>query len=105
MCALFSKTAAERPQGPVAFFLYEPVVSTERLVPGIDNIRFDVVISSKFMELCRKLLCQLIVKHSDAAEFLSNSPGPPKPPDKKEFKDQLQNLLINALHHAKSEQN
>lgn len=105
MCALFGKAAAEKPREPFAFCFYDPVISTDRLVPGIDNVRFDVGISSKFLERCRSLLCQLIVKHSEASELLNRSPGPPKPADKKEFKDQLQDLFINALHHANAEKN
>ena len=105
MCALFSKVAAEKPDEPFCFSFYAPVIQTDRLVPGIDNIRFDVSLSSKFLEQCRGFLFQLIVKHSEAAELLHRSPDPLKPVDIKEFKQQLQNLLLTALNHANAEKN
>ena len=105
MCALFAKAASDKPQSPFRFRLYQPVVQTDRLVPGIDNVRFDVVLSSKFMDRCRSLLFQLIVKHSAVSELLQQSPGPPKAADKREFKEQLQEILVNVLNRANAEKN
>ena len=105
MCALFAKAAPDKPQKPFSFHFYNPVIQTDRLVPGIDNIRFDVVLSSKFMDRCRSLIFQLIVKHSSVSELLSKSPGPPKATDKREFKDRLQDVLVNVLNQAKVEKN
>jgi len=105
MCALFAKAVSDKPQKAYSFRLYQPVLQTDRLVPGIDNVRFDVVLSSKFMERCRGLLFQLIVKHSDVSELLQKSPGPPKAADKREFKDQLQDILVQVLNRANTEKN
>jgi hypothetical protein len=105
MCALFSKTVSDQQQEPLPFHFYSPVLQTDRLVPGIDNIRYDVSLSPKFTQFCRGFVLQLIVKHSDAAELLHKSPGPPKPTDKKEFRDQLQDLLITVLNRANLEKN
>ncbi|MBI1954802.1 MAG: hypothetical protein HYS38_00240 [Acidobacteria bacterium] len=105
MCALFSKAVAEKPQQPFSFHYYDPVIPTDRLVPGIDNIRFDVCLSSKFMEHCRNLIFQLMIKHSEAAKLLQNPPGPPKPADKKELQQRLQALLIHTLNNANVQKN
>ena len=105
MCALFSKAVPEKPQEPLPFHFYSPVIQTDRLVPGVDNVRFDVSLTPKFTQFCRGFVLQLIVKHSDSAELLHKAPGPPKPAEKKEFKDQLQNLLITVLNRANREKN
>ena len=103
MCALFTRAASDKPARAFSFRLYQPALQTEQLVAGIDNVRFDVVLSSKFMDRCRSLLFQLIVKHSDVSELLQKAPTPLKPADKREFKEQLQDLLIHVLNRANSE--
>ncbi|MBI4459774.1 MAG: hypothetical protein HY648_06925 [Acidobacteria bacterium] len=105
MCALFTKTAAAKPQEPFPFLFYSPVLPTDQLVPGIDNIRFDVSLSSKFMEHSRGLIFQLMIQYSEAAKLLNDSPGPPKSADKKEFQRLLQALLIHALNRANVQKN
>ncbi|MBI3895337.1 MAG: hypothetical protein HY313_05350 [Acidobacteria bacterium] len=105
MCPLFSKAVAENPKEPFSFQYYDPIIPTDRLVPGIDNIRFDVCLSSRFMEHCRNLIFQLMIKHSEAAQLIHNSPGPPKPAEKKEFQRRLQTLLIHALNDANVQKN
>jgi len=105
MCALFSKTVSERPKEAVSFEFYEPAVQTDLLVPGIDNIRFDVSLSSKFLQYCRTLIFRLIVTHSEVSPLLNNPPGMPKSAERKVFKQRLQDLLVNALNHANSRKN
>ena len=106
MAALFSKAPQqEKQRTSLSFSFYEPSIPTDRLVPGIDNVRFDVSLSSKFLQTCRKLLLQLLVKHSGAGQLLNEPPAALKPADVKEFKRQLQNLLLNALSRANIEKN
>jgi hypothetical protein len=105
MCALFSKPATERPAEAFEFQSYEPAINTDQLIPGIDNIRFDVVLSSKFLQYCRGLICQLIIQHSQVAALLSNPPAPPKGAERNEFKQQYQNLLMNLLNRANKQKN
>ena len=103
MCALSSKIAGEAPQEPLALRFYAPAVSTDHLISGIDNVRFDVSLSPKFTAFCHEYILQLLVKHSDAAELLHNSPGVPKPAARKEFRELLQDLLIAVLNRANAE--
>ena len=105
MCALFSKTASERPAEAFDFQFYDPAVNTDQLIPGIDNIRFDVGLSSKFLQYCRGLISQLIIQHSQVAALLNNPPAPPKGAERNEFKQQYQNLLINLLNRANKQKN
>src|SRR5262249_26072480 len=109
MCALFSKAAnpvaSDKPRESLPLLFRAPVIETDRLVPGIDNIRFDVKLSPKFVQFCRTFILQLIVKHSGGVELLHKSPGLPKQTDKKEFKELLQDLLITNLKRANLEKN
>lgn len=105
MSALFSKSASAKPQHPFSFHSYAPAVKTDQLIPGIDNIRFDVCLSPRFLEFCRPLLLQVVLKHSGAAELMHNPPGQPKPSDKKEVKQSLQDLLVAVLKRANVEKN
>lgn len=103
MCALISKLSAELPLHAQALRSYSPVVNTDQLIPGIDNIRFDASLSPKFAKFCPGFISQLLVKHSDAAQLLHNSPGAPKPADRKEFREQLQDILVTTLNRANAE--
>jgi hypothetical protein len=105
MRALFTKAAADKPAGEFSFRLYQPVLQTDNLVSGIDNVRFDVVLSSKFMDRCRSLLFQLIVKHSDVSDLLQKAPSLLKPADKRDFKELLQNLFVHVLNRANAQKN
>src|SRR4051812_46968101 len=102
MCAQL-QTAAEVPRYSQALRGYTPVVVLDELIAGIDNLRFDVSLSPKFVKFCPGFILQLLVKHSEAAQLLHNSPGPPKPADRKEFREQLQDLLITTLNRANAE--
>jgi len=105
MCALFTKTGTDRPRESLPFQFYEPQIRTDQLTPGIDNIRFDVALSSKFLQNCRGLIGQLLIQHSQVASLLSNPPAPPKGAERNEFKAQYQNLLINLLNRANKQKN
>ncbi|OFV95283.1 MAG: hypothetical protein A3F68_03695 [Acidobacteria bacterium RIFCSPLOWO2_12_FULL_54_10] len=105
MSPLFTKAAPEKPRKAVSLHFYDPQMVTDRLVPGIDNIRYDISLSSKFMEFSRNMVFQLIVKHSAARELLKSTPPPPKPSDKKEFQRQVETILLHALHYGNVEKN
>src|SRR5689334_22725132 len=55
---------------------YEPAIHLEGLVRGVDNIRHDVALSSRFMETARQHIFRLIVKHG-RIEALIEQPGAP----------------------------
>ena len=59
-----------------------PFVSLEGLSVGVDNLRHDVVLSPRFVEVSRAQIARLIARHGDlegflAAEAPTSVPGPP----------------------------
>jgi hypothetical protein len=104
---------------------YVPSITLENLVAGIDNVRHDVFISSRFTETARSHIFKLIVKHGSVEDLAADdSPfsvrtavhpggrfGGPAPaakskaPDPAEFKRLMTELHIAALNRAKSENN
>ena len=48
-----------------------PFVSLEGISVGVDNLRHDVVLSTKFVELARLQLARLIARHGDLEGLLA----------------------------------
>src|SRR5215467_12773028 len=101
---------------------YEPMLVLEDLVTGIDNVRHDVFLSTKFCEAVRLHIFKLIAKYGNVEDLAADTsparttenaltrtwdvqaPGP-KPFDSGEFRRQLIDLHIVALNRAKAENN
>jgi hypothetical protein len=100
---------------------YEPSIQLDGLVRGVDNIRYDVGLSPRFMETTRQHVLRLITKHG-RIEALVDEPAPSnRPPsrimqpalskqsggtanfDANDFKRVLVDLHVTALNRAKSE--
>jgi class 3 adenylate cyclase len=96
-----------------------PFVSLEGLTVGVDNLRHDVVLSPKFVELARAQIARLIIRHGELDRWLalespqsSGAPswirtqlskaGPSKP-DPGEWKSALAELQVASLNRAKKE--
>ena len=108
---------------------YVPSIELENLVAGIDNLRHDVFLSSRFSEIARLHIFKLIVKHGNVEELAMEDPAPsPRPllrpsarligspqvlkpspvikdPDPAEFKRLVADLHIVALNRAKGDDN
>jgi class 3 adenylate cyclase len=96
-----------------------PFVSLEGLTVGVDNLRHDVVLSPKFMELARAQIARLIIRHGELDRWLAlespqSSGGPswirtqlskagPSKPDPGEWKSALAELQVASLNRAKKE--
>jgi len=96
-----------------------PGVSLEGLSLGVDNLRHDVVLSSRFMDAARAQIARLIARHGElegllAAEAASPGQGPSwlrnlagraaKPKhDAGEWKSLLTELQVGSLNRAKKE--
>jgi len=96
-----------------------PGVSLEGLSLGVDNLRHDVVLSSRFMDAARAQIARLIARHGElegllAAEAASPGQGPSwlrnlagraaKPKhDAGEWKSLLTELQVGSLNRAKRE--
>ncbi|MGZ7076846.1 MAG: hypothetical protein ACXVJL_12685, partial [Candidatus Angelobacter sp.] len=94
----------------------EPSLVLEGLVTGIDNLRHDVYLSSKFTETARQHIFKLVTKHGNVEELVAEARTVGRPPvrpqghvnrqsDSAEFKRLLTELHIASLNRAKAENN
>ncbi|HEV7673996.1 MAG TPA: hypothetical protein VGQ12_05635 [Candidatus Angelobacter sp.] len=94
----------------------EPSLVLEGLVTGIDNLRHDVYLSSKFTETARQHILKLVAKHGNVQDMVEEERTagrqPGKPPghanrqsETPEFKRVLTELHIASLNRAKAENN
>src|SRR5579864_2563123 len=98
-----------------------PSIQLEGLVRGVDNIRYDVSFTSRFVEVTRQHVFRLIAKYGQI-ELLAEDSGsiprpsarliyPPKlgpaqkPAEPADFKRVLLDLHVAALNRAKAENN
>ena len=98
-----------------------PALPLEGLRPGVDNIRYDVVLSAKFVDLARLFIARVLVRHSNMADLAvedrvqtsrppslmprTNGGSATRPAEPLDFKAALVQLLVGALERAKDEQN
>ncbi|HTS09328.1 MAG TPA: hypothetical protein VMP68_27440, partial [Candidatus Eisenbacteria bacterium] len=96
-----------------------PFVSLDGLMVGVDNLRHDVVLSPKFVELARAQVARLIARHgevegllgaeapqsSQAPSWMRQQAGRParQKHDPAEWKSALTELLVGSLNRAKKE--
>ena len=95
-----------------------PFVSLDGLSVGVDNLRHDVVLSAKFVELARAQIMRLIARHGElegllgaeapqaqGPSWLRNQMGKPVRPktDPGEWKSALTELQVASLNRAKKE--
>lgn len=98
---------------------YVPCVPLDGLLPGVDNVRHDVFLSPKFMQLARQHLGRLIVQYGDVQELaVPEEPAGSRPPwdvrpvrkptngaEPPDFRRTLAELYTAALNRAKAEGN
>jgi class 3 adenylate cyclase len=96
-----------------------PFVSLDGLTVGVDNLRHDVVLSPKLVEMARAQIMRLIARHGElegllgaeapqagqGPSWLRNQMGKPAKPknDPGEWKSALTELLVASLNRAKKE--
>src|ERR1700736_5979321 len=110
--------APDKP-GPPKLAASMPSVSLERLSVGVDNLRHDVVLSPRFVELGRAQIARLIARHGElegllSAEVVRSTQGPAwmrnqagqaaqQKNDPSGWKSALAELQVGALNRAKKE--
>src|SRR4029077_2164483 len=96
-----------------------PFVALDGLMVGVDNLRHDVVLSPRFVELARAQIARLVARHGEVegllgAEAAQSSQAPSwmrqqagKPTRQKhdpaEWKSALTELQVGSLNRAKKE--
>ena len=93
----------------------EPSLVLEGLVTGIDNLRHDVYLSSKFTEAARQHIFKLVAKHGNVEDMVADDRPASRQhmrqgngnrqSDSTEFKRLLTELHIVSLNRAKAENN
>ncbi|MBW2603413.1 MAG: hypothetical protein JRE28_03710 [Deltaproteobacteria bacterium] len=74
----------------------------DRLTPGVDNIRHDVLLSPDFCKSVSKLVYQLFLKHAKAKKILNIDPTSSLVTERDEFKHLCRDVLHAAVNQAKS---
>ncbi len=110
--------APDKPAAP-KLSASRPSVVLERLTVGVDNLRHDVVLSPRFMEMGRAQIARSIARHGELEGLLAaEAPRPAQGPswmrnqagktavqknDPSGWKSALTELLMNSLNRAKKE--
>jgi class 3 adenylate cyclase len=110
--------APEKPELP-NLSASTPFISLEGITVGVDNLRHDVLLSPKFVELARAQVARLIARHgevegllgaespqtSQAPSWMRAQAGRPARPkyDPSEWKSALTELQVGSLNRAKKE--
>ena len=81
---------------------YSVKFSLDRLKPGVDNIRHDVLLSPDFSKSVSKLIYQLFLKHAKAKKILNIDPTSSLVTERDEFKHFCRDVLHAAINQAKS---
>ena len=81
---------------------YSVKFSLDRLTPGVDNIRHDVLLSPDFCRSISKLTYQLFLKHAKAKKMLNIDPTSSLVSERDEFKHLCRDVLHAAINQAKS---
>lgn len=96
---------------------YVPTLELHGLVPGVDNLRYDVFLSPLFTEVARQHIQRVMAVSANIQDLLSEAPTPFRPPsvvtrqvqtaaaDVADFKRRLVELQTAALNRAKAEGN
>jgi len=76
--------------------------SLNKLIPGVDNIRYDVHLSPILKKSCSEVITHLVVRHSEIKE-ISDFDNHPKVwiNVKEDFKQNLIDVMVGAINHAK----
>ena len=81
---------------------YSVKFSLDRLTPGVDNVRHDVLLSPDFCKSVSKLVYQLFLKHTKAKKILNIDSTSSLVTERDEFKHLCRDVLHAAINQAKS---
>jgi hypothetical protein len=81
---------------------YSVKFSLDRLKPGVDNIRHDVLLSPDFSKSISKLIYQLFLKHTKTKKILNIDPTSSLVTERDAFKHFCRDVLHAAINQAKS---
>ncbi|HXY47817.1 MAG TPA: hypothetical protein VEI01_00100 [Terriglobales bacterium] len=117
---IFKLGSTAEEQIPPVLASYIPSLSLDGLQVGVDNLRYDVYLSPRFVEAARAQIARLIARHGDVEGLLAAEAPPPgtqnpfltklttalkqrSKGEPAELKPVLTDLLVAALNRAKAE--
>ncbi len=83
---------------------YRLEFSLSRLVRGVDNIHFDVHLSSQLRRTTERAAFCLMIRHSGVQALLQTEEAGKWKPIREAFRDQCRHVMTAAVHKAKSKQ-
>ncbi len=91
-----------RAEGGLHLSAYSIEIPLERLKLGVDNLRYDVLVSPEFVKMTDHIVLQMIMKHSRASRPLMTSQKDNWHREISIFRETCRKLMTNALNQAKS---
>lgn len=88
---------------PASMSLYAFVIALDRLVPGVDNLRFDVYLSPGLYAATKKVVRLCVAKYAQAEDLLNIKVTPTAVKEREEFKRICSEVLQEVVHIAKSQ--
>lgn len=99
MAQISTSTPTDR-KFPLRRYYFE--ISLDRLIRGIDNVRYDVQISPDFYRFANRLIFQTILYHADISASFNTENRFHWHNEISEFKRQCHALLLHGINKAKS---
>jgi class 3 adenylate cyclase len=84
---------------------YSVEISLASIPIGIDNVHYDVSLSQRFEDTCRKYILDLVKQAANMSRFYGSDTKMVRPPEISAFKKVLSELLQAGLTRAKYEKN
>ncbi|MFZ1985275.1 MAG: hypothetical protein WAU91_12735 [Desulfatitalea sp.] len=81
---------------------YTVSFSLERLIPGVDNIRSDVLISPIFTSATRKLVAQLVARHAGVEKRGTDAQSVSLIKEVGSYKQLYKEVMVDAVNKAKA---
>jgi len=102
MLGLFSYATKLPPLSAFPLKSYKITFSLDRLVPGVDNIRHDVLLSPTFVAATRKIVAQLIARHAGVEKRGTEAQKVSWIKEVEGYKQLYKELMTDALNKAKA---
>lgn len=85
-----------------SFELYDFTISFDRLVHGVDNLRYDVYLSPVLCSATQKVIRAAVAKYAQAEDLLNIKISPAAVKEREEFKRICGEILQESVHKAKA---
>ncbi|MGA1795127.1 MAG: hypothetical protein ACMUIL_04620 [bacterium] len=84
---------------------YRVEIKLDHLMPGVDNVRHDVLISPRLQQATTNLIKRILAEKTNTSDLVDLDKKETKQSEKEEFKRICSEILKNVLKQANSQQN